>query len=123
MRIALGGVAAIIFGILAFAMSARRWCYSVVFPLKCSSDASASALVTCTVKARGVLIFPSAFRAAFIVGGQGGSGVLLTRDTGGGRWNGPAFYTLGGASVGFQAGATVSEVVALLMTERASRAC
>jgi lipid-binding SYLF domain-containing protein len=34
------------------------------------------------------------------------------------RWNGPAFYTLGGASIGFQAGAETSEVVALVMTER-----
>jgi lipid-binding SYLF domain-containing protein len=68
-------------------------------------------------KARGVLVFPSAFRAAFLVGGQGGSGVLLTRDERGG-WSGPAFYTLGGASVGFQAGAKVSEVVALVMTDR-----
>jgi SH3 domain-containing YSC84-like protein 1 len=69
-------------------------------------------------RAKGVLIFPSTFRAAFIVGGQGGSGVFLVRDEKAGRWNGPAFYTLGGASVGFQAGAEVSEVVALAMTER-----
>ncbi len=69
-------------------------------------------------RAKGVLIFPSTFRAAFIVGGQGGSGVFLVRDEKAGRWNGPAFYTLGGASVGFQAGAETSEVVALVMTER-----
>jgi lipid-binding SYLF domain-containing protein len=68
-------------------------------------------------KARGILVFPSAVRAAFIVGGEGGSGVLLTRDAQGG-WNGPGFYTLGGASFGFQAGAKVSEVVALVMTQR-----
>jgi SH3 domain-containing YSC84-like protein 1 len=69
-------------------------------------------------RARGILIFPSTFRAAFIVGGQGGSGVLVVRDPQGQRWNGPAFYTLGGASVGFQVGAETSEVVALVMTER-----
>jgi lipid-binding SYLF domain-containing protein len=69
-------------------------------------------------RARGILIFPSTFRAAFIVGGQGGSGVLVVRDPQGKRWNGPAFYTLGGASIGFQIGAETSEVVALIMTER-----
>jgi lipid-binding SYLF domain-containing protein len=69
-------------------------------------------------RAKGVLIFPSTFRAAFIVGGQGGSGVFVVRDERAQRWNGPAFYTLGGASVGFQAGAETSEVVALVMTER-----
>jgi lipid-binding SYLF domain-containing protein len=69
-------------------------------------------------RARGVLIFPSTFRAAFIVGGQGGSGILVVRDAQGSRWNGPAFYTLGGASIGFQAGAESAEVVSLVMTER-----
>jgi lipid-binding SYLF domain-containing protein len=69
-------------------------------------------------RARGVLIFPSTFRAAFIVGGQGGSGVLLVRDAQETRWKGPAFYTLGGVSVGFQAGAESAEVVSLVMTER-----
>jgi lipid-binding SYLF domain-containing protein len=69
-------------------------------------------------RARGVLIFPSTFRIAFIVGGQGGNGVLLGRDVQAPRWNGPAFYTLGGLSVGFQAGADAAEVVALVMTER-----
>ena len=54
----------------------------------------------------------------FIVGGQGGSGVFVVRDERAQRWNGPAFYTLGGASIGFQAGAETSEVVALVMTER-----
>jgi lipid-binding SYLF domain-containing protein len=69
-------------------------------------------------RAKGVLIFPSTFRAAFIIGGQGGSGVFVVRDERAQRWNGPAFYTLGGASIGFQAGAETSEVVALVMTER-----
>jgi lipid-binding SYLF domain-containing protein len=69
-------------------------------------------------RARAVLIFPSTFRAAFILGGQGGSGVLVAREAQGKQWKGPAFYTLGGASVGFQAGAETAEVVSLVMTER-----
>lgn len=34
------------------------------------------------------------------------------------RWNGPAFYTIGGASFGLQLGGEASEVVLLAMTER-----
>jgi SH3 domain-containing YSC84-like protein 1 len=69
-------------------------------------------------KAKGMLVLPQMFRAAFIVGGSGGSGVLLARDEKGGQWRGPAFYTLGGASFGFQAGADAAEVIILAMTER-----
>jgi lipid-binding SYLF domain-containing protein len=69
-------------------------------------------------KARAMLIVPEALRAAFIIGGQGGSGVLVARDAKAGRWLGPTFHSMGGASFGFQAGADAAEVVALAMTER-----
>src|SRR5215475_1937368 len=68
-------------------------------------------------KAKGVYIAPEVLRGAFIVGASGGSGVLLIRDDKG-RWNGPAFYTIGEASFGLQAGADKSEVVLLIMTDR-----
>src|SRR5262245_22969893 len=68
-------------------------------------------------KAKGVYIAPEVLRGAFIVGASGGSGVLLIRDDKG-RWNGPAFYTIGEASFGFQAGADKSEVVLLIMSDR-----
>ena len=67
-------------------------------------------------RAKGMLILPQMLRGAFIVGGSGGSGVLVSRGTK--QWNGPAFYTLGGASFGFQAGADAAEVIILAMTER-----
>ena len=67
-------------------------------------------------RARGVLIAPQIVRAGFIVGGSGGRAVLVARE--GRTWNGPAFYDLATASVGFQAGVDVSEVVVLVMTER-----
>ena len=44
--------------------------------------------------------------------------VLLARTESGG-WSYPAFYTMGGASVGFQVGAQASEVVLLIMNEGA----
>jgi SH3 domain-containing YSC84-like protein 1 len=69
-------------------------------------------------KAKGVYITPSLLKGAFVVGVSGGNGVLLIRDKQSGKWMGPAFYTLGGASFGFQAGGEASEVVLLIMTDR-----
>jgi len=69
-------------------------------------------------KAKAVLIYPQVLRAAFIVGVSGGSGVLLARDPTSGSWFGPAFYTIGEASFGPQAGADASEVVLVALTER-----
>jgi lipid-binding SYLF domain-containing protein len=69
-------------------------------------------------KAKGVLIAPSVLRGAFIFGVSGGSGVLLARGEKPGTWNGPAFYTIGQASFGLQAGGDASEIVMLAMTER-----
>jgi SH3 domain-containing YSC84-like protein 1 len=70
-------------------------------------------------KAKGMLILPQMIRGAFIIGASGGSGVLVARDEkAAAQWRGPAFYTLGGASFGFQAGADAAEVIILAMTER-----
>ena len=69
-------------------------------------------------KAKGVFVAPSVLRGAFIIGVSGGSGVLLARGEKPGTWNGPAFYTIGEASFGLQAGGDASEVVLLAMTER-----
>jgi len=69
-------------------------------------------------EAKAVLIAPSIARAGFILGGSGGRAVAVARDAATGKWIGPAFYTLATASVGFQAGIAVSEVVTLVMTEK-----
>jgi len=69
-------------------------------------------------KARGILISPQVLKGAFIIGGSGGSGVLLARQKSEGPWAGPAFYTIGEASFGLQIGGQASEVILLAMTER-----
>ncbi len=66
-----------------------------------------------------MLIAPQIAKAGFIFGGSGGRAVLLARDQATGKWAGPAFYTMATASVGFQAGVSVSENVTLVMTEKA----
>ncbi len=68
-------------------------------------------------RARAVMICPRVFKAGFIIGGAGGSCVLLARG-GNGTWSYPAFYGLGSGSVGFQIGIQDSELVLLIMTER-----
>ena len=69
-------------------------------------------------RAKGVLIAPEVAKAGFIIGGSGGRAVLVARSADG-KWIGPAFYTLATASVGFQAGISVSEMVTLVMTDKA----
>jgi lipid-binding SYLF domain-containing protein len=70
--------------------------------------------------ARGILIFPEIFELAVGVGGQGGSGVMLSRQASG-EWGYPAFYRLSGGSLGVQLGAQSTEVIFLLMTDNAVR--
>jgi len=67
-------------------------------------------------RARAVLIAPEIVKAGFIFGGSGGRAVLFAKE--GGKWRGPSFYTMATASVGFQAGVSVSEMVTLVMTEK-----
>jgi lipid-binding SYLF domain-containing protein len=73
-------------------------------------------------EARGIIISPSITRAGFVFGGKGGEAVVLVRDRASGQWVGPAFYNMGAGSVGFQIGVDVSEVVMLVMTEKAVNA-
>jgi lipid-binding SYLF domain-containing protein len=69
-------------------------------------------------RARAILIVPRLYKGGFLVGGEGGSGVLLTR-TGSGAWSQPAFYDIGSASFGFQIGLEQSEMVMLIMSQKA----
>ena len=69
-------------------------------------------------KAKGVLIYPQVLKAGFILGGSGGTGVLLTKDSKTGEWSNPAFYTLGSVSFGLQIGGEAAEVVLLVMSQK-----
>ena len=72
-------------------------------------------------RARAVVICPQVLRAGFLLGGQGGNCVLVARD-GGGSWSAPAFYGMGGGSIGFQAGIQDAEVMLFIMSDRGLRA-
>ena len=68
--------------------------------------------------ARAVIISPRVTRAGFVFGGSGGEALVLARDKSG-NWAGPAFYNMGAGSVGLQIGVDVSEVVILVMSQKA----
>jgi len=68
-------------------------------------------------QAKGILIVPTMGKGAFIIGGSGGVGVLLTRDARG-RWSQPAFYKMGSVSIGLQAGGSASEVLLFIQSQK-----
>ena len=68
-------------------------------------------------KAEAVAVFPGVIKGGFIVGGRGGSGVISRRIAGG--WSAPAFFDLGGGSVGLQIGVAQTDYILLFMNEGA----
>jgi len=68
-------------------------------------------------RAYGVAVIPEVIKGAFWVGGRYGKGVLTVRDAKG-RFSNPIFIHLGGASFGFQVGATSTDVVLIFATQR-----
>jgi len=71
-------------------------------------------------KAECVIVLPSVMKAAFIVGGSYGRGVMTCRSgpNFNGRWSAPAMMALEGASVGFQIGGQATDFVLLVMNKR-----
>lgn len=66
-------------------------------------------------KAECVATFPSVIKAGFIVGGRGGRGVASCRTATG--WSAPAYFNLGGGSIGLQIGAQATDFVLLFMNK------
>jgi len=70
-------------------------------------------------QAKGLIIVPSLLKAGFVIGGSGGSGVLIVKNHKTGQWSQPAFYTLGSGSFGLQIGAEAAEVIMMVRTQKA----
>jgi len=66
--------------------------------------------------ARGV-IFLTQIRAGFIVGGSGGSGILLSKKDG--KWSGPHAITIGGVQFGLGAGMSKADTMIILTSDEA----
>ncbi|MEO8678260.1 MAG: lipid-binding SYLF domain-containing protein [Vicinamibacterales bacterium] len=69
-------------------------------------------------KAHCIVIAPSIKSAAFGVGGKYGKGYLSCRRAGGSGWSAPAAIRIEGASIGFQIGASSTDMIMLVMNER-----
>ena len=69
--------------------------------------------------AEGVLIIPEYYAAGLIASVGGGNGVLLVQDRNTGDWSQPAFYSAGALGVGATVGAQTSEIVVMLMSQKA----
>ena len=67
--------------------------------------------------AEAVAVIPNVLKAGFVVGGHGGHGVAVVRTKDGG-WGEMRFVSIGGASVGFQAGVQSSDVVLVFKSRR-----
>src|SRR2546426_6940817 len=68
-------------------------------------------------RAAAIAVFPGVIKAGFIVGGRGGHGAISRRVKGG--WSAPAFFDLGGGSIGLQIGAAKTDFVLLFMNDEA----
>ncbi len=70
--------------------------------------------------AHAVLILPAVVKVGFFFGAEGGSGVLIARQAGGG-WGYPAFYTLAAGSFGLQFGLQDTETILIIRNAGALR--
>lgn len=67
--------------------------------------------------AKAIAVFPQVIKAAFVIGGEGGRGVVSRRTSAG--WSDPVFFRAGGGSVGWQIGASETDIVLLFMNDEA----
>ena len=68
-------------------------------------------------KAHCVVVVPGMKKAGFIFGGKYGRGFAICRRRGGSGWSAPAAMRVEGGSVGFQIGASETDVVLLVMND------
>src|SRR5450759_4494350 len=69
-------------------------------------------------KAHCIVIVPSLKTGAFLVGGKYGKGYLSCRSKSGSGWSAPGTVRIEGGSVGFQIGASSTDLIMLVMSER-----
>jgi lipid-binding SYLF domain-containing protein len=69
-------------------------------------------------KAHCIVIVPDLKTAAFVVGGKYGKGYLSCRNAARASWSAPGTVRIEGGSVGFQIGASSTDLIMLVMIER-----
>ena len=69
-------------------------------------------------KAHCIVIVPELKAAAFVFGGKYGKGFISCRNATGAGWSAPGAVRIEGGSVGFQIGASSTDVIMLIMNQR-----
>lgn len=83
-----------------------------------NNDPNMQAFRDLAKRTRAIMIVPQMLRGGLILGGTGGTGLLLARDMNTGEWKGPAFYSIGSVTFGIQIGAEAAQVVMMVMTDK-----
>lgn len=65
-----------------------------------------------------IAIFPSVYKAGFIIGGSYGKGLVMVKSDKKGSWNGPVFLTIGSGSLGWQIGVEATDLILVIMNKR-----
>ncbi len=68
-------------------------------------------------QAYGIAIIPSVVKLSFILGGRRGTGVVAVR-TKNGKWSNPSFISLTGGSIGWQIGASSTDIILIFKSRR-----
>jgi lipid-binding SYLF domain-containing protein len=68
-------------------------------------------------RASAIAIIPDVLKAGFIIGGRHGVGLISIKNPDG-TWSNPSFISMGGGSIGFQAGVQSTDVVLVFRSER-----
>ena len=67
--------------------------------------------------AHAIAVIPDVIKAGLVVGGRHGKGLVAVKSADG-TWSNPAFLSLTGGSVGFQAGVSSTDVILVFRTRR-----
>jgi lipid-binding SYLF domain-containing protein len=68
-------------------------------------------------EAHAVAVIPDVIKAGLVIGGRRGHGLIVVRSPDG-TWSNPAFITMTGGSLGFQAGVQSTDVVLVFRSQR-----
>jgi lipid-binding SYLF domain-containing protein len=67
--------------------------------------------------AHAIAVVPDVIKAGLVIGGRHGSGLIAVK-TREGTWSNPAFVSMTGGSIGFQAGVSSTDVILVFRTQR-----
>ncbi|MDO5115754.1 MAG: lipid-binding SYLF domain-containing protein [Synergistaceae bacterium] len=83
---------------------------------KMAIEQDAESLADVIKSGKGVAIFPAVTKAGLGIGGQTGEGLVLLRQPNG-KWTGPAFMGISGASIGLQIGVSSVGLVLVITNQ------